>query len=197
MKRTITILSILIFSSVYAQQTKTVENFNCLIRHSLGDVNNDGILDLAIISTDTVNDTRPLKLQIFFGQPNGDYELFFSSVEMITPMYPAELNGEHNGSQIPDVYLEDGNLLLDFYIEGNSRYTFVLKDGVFELVDFSYVNWDGKHITEVEFDLLTGRYTKQKEILNSHEIILQIEQEVLIRPLPQLEGFKPFTHDLY
>lgn len=198
MQKTIILITILFAcTSGYSQNTNLDDNFNCLIRQDTGDLNNDGLLDKAMIAMDTVNITRPLRLQIFFSQPNGKSEILFSSTEIIEAMYPIENNGAHNGSQIPDVYIEEGKLQLDFYIKGNSRYEFIFKNGVFELTYFSYVNWDGKTITETEFNLLTGKYTKQSEILETSEITLEINKDVLIRPLPQLKNFKPFENDLY
>jgi len=195
----IIILIIILFAyvNVYSQSKNLNDNFNYLIRQSVGDLNKDGLLDKAIISMDTVNRTRPLRLQIFFSQPNEMSKLFFSSTEIIEAMYPIENNGEHNGNQIPDVYIEEGKLQLDFYIKGNSRYEFIFKNGKFELTYFNYVNWDGVNITETEFNLLTGKYTKQSEINETSEITLKIKKEVHIRPLPQLNSFKPFENELY
>jgi len=198
MKKT-TILLIVLFTSVnvYSQNKKLNDNFNCLIRKSVGDLNKDGLLDKAIIAMDTLNQTKPLRLQIFLSQPNGKSELFFSSTEIIEAMYPIEKNGEHNGSQIPDVYIEEGKLQLDFYIKGNSRYEFIFRNGSFELIHFSHVNWGGTHITETKFNLLTGKYTKQIEKHETSEITLNIKKEVHIKPLPQLKNFKPFENELY
>jgi len=198
MKKIIILVTVLLsYTNMYSQDKNLNDNFNYLIRQSEGDLNNDDLLDKVIISMDTINDTRPLRLQIFFSQPNGKSELFFSSTEIIEAMYPIEKNAAHNGSQIPDVYIEEGKLQLDFYIKGNSRYEFIFKNGEFELVHFSYVNWDGKTITETKFNLLTGEYTKQSEIQESSEITSKIKKDVIIRPLPQLNNFRPFENQLY
>jgi hypothetical protein len=183
--------------SVSSQNINLDTNFSYLIRESQGDLNDDGLSDKVIISMDTLSESRPLRLQIFFSLPNGKSELIFSSTEIIEAMYPAEKNGEYNGSQIPDVYIEEGKLQIDFYIKGNSSYDFIFKDGSFELVHFTYVNWDGINITETTFNLLTGKYTKQSEILDTSEITMNIEKKALLRPLPQLKGFKPFENEFY
>jgi hypothetical protein len=193
------ILTLLFFTfiPVYSQDTVLTTNFNVLIRESFGDLNKDGQLDRVIISMDTVNQTKPFKLDVFFTDPNEDSKLFFSSTTLIEPMSPIQLKGEHNGSQIPDVSIEDGLLQIDFYIKGNSSYQFRYKNESFELVHFTHVYWDGESITETEFNLLTGKYTKQTEHLEKKEITLQIEKEVLLNPLPQLESFMPFENELY
>ena len=183
--------------NAYSQEMPLTTNFNVLIRESYGDLNKDGQLDRVIISMDTVNETRPFKLQVFFTDPHGHSKLFFSSTTLVTPMYPKELNGEHNGSQIPDVSIENGKLQIDFYIKGNSSYQFRYKNESFELVHYTHVHWDSESITETEFNLLTGKYTKQTEHLEKKEITLQIEKEVILTPLPQLENFIPFESELY
>ncbi|NQX98784.1 MAG: hypothetical protein HRT73_13025 [Flavobacteriales bacterium] len=196
-KITIILIALFAFVTIYSQNKNLNDNFNCLIRKSVGDLNKDGLLDKAIISMDTVNDAKPLRLQIFFAQPNKKFKLFFSSTEIIEAMYPLEKNGKYNGSQIPDVYIEEGKLQLDFYIKGNSRYEFRFKNGEFELTYFSYVNWNSINITETEFNLLTGKYTKQTEINETSEITLKIKGKIQIRPLPQLKNFKPFENEFY
>lgn len=195
----IAIILIVLFTSlnVYSQNKNLNDNFNYLIRESVGDLNKDGLLDKVIISMDTVSDTRPLRLQIFFSLANKKYELFFSSTEIIEAMYPIEKNGKHNGSQIPDVYIEEGKLQLDFYIKGNSRYEFTFKNGKFELIHFSHVYWNNIDITKTEFNLITGKYMKQTEVNETSEITLKIKGEIEISPLPQLKNFKPFENKLY
>jgi hypothetical protein len=173
------------------------ETFNTIIRESLGDLNEDGLSDQAIISLDTLDDTRPLKLQVLFSLPNGGKKIVFSSTQIIQAMYPIEKNGEHNGSQVPDIYIENGKLKIDFYIKGNSSYDFIYRDGDFELVHFTHVYWDGVNITEIVFNLLTGKYTKQVEVLKTAEVTMRVEKEVLITPLPRLKNFKPFKNELF
>lgn len=196
-KETILVVVLIFYSSLYSQNKNLNDNFNYIIRESTGDLNKDKLPDKAIISMDTINKTKPLRLDIFFSKPNGKSELFFSSTKIIEPMYPVEKNGEFNGSQIADVYIDKGKLQLDFYIKGNSSYKFIFKNGHFELIYFTYVQWDGKNITETEFDLLTGKYLKKSEILATSKIIEKIDKKILIRPLPILKNFKPFKKKLY
>ena len=194
MQKTIMLIFVLFaFAPVYSQN----ENFDYLIRTSTGDLNKDGILDKATITMDTIDDTRPLRLDLFLSLPNGKSALFFSSTNIIEAMYPVEKNGAYNGSQIPDVYIEEGKLQLAFYVKGNASYTFILNNGKFELVHFFYVNWDGANINETEFNLLTGAYSKQSERLETKEILENIKKQVIIKPLPQLKNFKPFENELY
>lgn len=196
-KITILILLLIVAANIYSQQKPFNDQFNYQVRQAVGDLNNDGLMDEVTIAMDTISSSKPFKIDIFFSQPNGQSKLFFSSTEIVEAMYPIEKNGEHNGSQVPDVSIEDGKLQLDFYIKGNSRYEFIYKKGEFELIHFSHVHSDGKAITETEFNLLTGKYTKQTEVYRTSEIILNIKKEELITPLPLLKDFKPFENELY
>ncbi len=122
----LTVLILLLFVAVnsYAQQENLKNQFDYQVKQAVGDLNNDGLMDEVTIAMDTISPSRPFKIEVFLSQPNAPSKLFFSSTELIEAMYPVEKNGEHNGSQIPDVYIEDGKLQLDFYIKGNSRYEF-------------------------------------------------------------------------
>ena len=195
----IIILVIMLFVgvNVYSQHKKVNENFNYQIRQALGDLNKDGLTDEAIISMDTISSSRPLRIQIFFSQSNGQSKLVFSSTEIIEAMYPVEKNGKHSGNQIPDVSIEDGKLQLDFYIKGNSRYEFKYKKRGFELIHYSYVNRNGLNITETEINLRMWKYTKHTEVHETSEITLKVKKKVRIRPLPLLKEFKPFENELY
>lgn len=193
------ILTTVLFLSVFVngQEKSNEKAFDYLVRKASGDLNKDGFKDGVTIAMDTVHRSRPFKLEIFLGQPNGEFHSFFSSTKIIEPMYPPEKDGAHNGSQIPDLAIEDDKLQLDFYIKGNSRYEFRLKDEKFELMYFTYSKYDGKSITEIVFDLLTGEYSKKIEVLETSEITENTNKTVHIRPLPSLKGFKPFVNELY
>lgn len=173
------------------------DSFNYLVKIAKGDLNQDGFSDSVIISMDTIHKTRPFRFQIYFGLSNGKFDLFYASNELIEAMYPIKKNGEYSGNQIPDIYIKDGKLRIDFYIKGNSSYDFKYKNGFFELIHFNHVYWDGKNISETSFNLLTGKYTKRTTVLETEETILDIEKEVLLNPLPQLKDFKPFENELY
>lgn len=72
-------------------------------------LNHDGKLDKVNVKMDTVDETRPLRLQIFLSQPN--WKLTFAvSDKIIEPQYPAENQGKHNGYQILDFVIEKGIL---------------------------------------------------------------------------------------
>ncbi|TPN83382.1 hypothetical protein [Aquimarina algicola] len=196
-KTILLILLILMFDTTFGQQNSVKNTFDYVVRNAFGDLNNDGLEDKAIIAMDTIDNSRPFKLEIFLSNPNGEYHSFFSSTTIIEAMYPPEKNGAYNGSQIPDVNIEDDKLQLDFYIKGNSRYEFQIRKEQFRLIHFTFVHYDSKNITEIAFDLLKNQYSKQVEILETSKITEKIDKEVRIRPLPTLKGFKPFINEYY
>ena len=42
----------------------------------LGEINNDKILDSAMVKQDTINEFKPFRLEIYFGTKTGDKKLF-------------------------------------------------------------------------------------------------------------------------
>ena len=195
-KLTVLILLLFLVANNYAQQENLKNQFDYQIKQAVGDLNNDRLMDEVTIAMDTISPSRPFKIEVFLSQSNKPPKLIFSSTELIEAMYPTEKNGEHNGSQIPDVYIEDGKLQLDFYIKGNSRYEFRYKNGKFELIHFSHVYFGGTTITETAFNLRTKKYTKRTEERNNSEVTL-IKKKVRIKPLPLHKDFKPLENELY
>ena len=193
------ILIILLFQcvNIFAQEEVVVFNFTHTIREATGDLNNDGLIDQAIISMDVEHTTRPLRLQVLFSKPNGSLEVVFSSTNVIEAMYPTRLHGVYNDNQIPRVYIEDEKLQLEYYIEGIGLYEFRYTNNNFELIQFTSADYDGENMIEIDFNLLTGSYFKQTEILYTEEITETINKEVLIKPLPQLKNFSPLKNEYY
>lgn len=96
--------------NLYAQNSKSKGHYNYQVREEEGDLNNDGMADRVTVKMDTVNEMRSFQVQIFLSQPNGKSALAVSSDQMIEPQYPIENNGEFNGYQIPDFFIEKGIL---------------------------------------------------------------------------------------
>lgn len=84
-----------------AQNIKGKGRYDYQVREEKGDLNNDGKTDKITVKMDTINETRPLRVDIFLSQPHGKLNLAVSSDKIIEPQYPAENKGKHNGYQIP------------------------------------------------------------------------------------------------
>jgi hypothetical protein len=188
--------------SLYSQTISLKDNFNLQIRQEEGDLNNDGRIDRVVVSMDTVNETRPLNLEIFFLQPNGKLKLIVSSTKIIEPQYPIdqiEKKATYCGNQIPDFFIENGKLLMISDIHnGQAEHRFCFKNGNFELIYFSKVVKDGENATtETTFNLLTGVYVKQSQLLGSDKIFERSKKKLVVTPLPKIQNFIPFKNQFY
>ena len=180
---------------VYAQQKKLKDNFTIQIRLEEGDLNKDGLKDKTVITMDTIDASVPLRLQIFFLQPDKKFKMVFSSTDVIEPQY---VNGVHTKNQIPYFFIENGFLLMSS--EKNDvrfEHTFIYKNGIFKLVKISSVVYDGQNsTTETVFDLLTGVRTEILKSLDSEKILKKKTKKIMIRPLPTLQNLRSFGNKL-
>lgn len=192
--------------SLLAQSNKSIDNYSYQVREENGDLNNDGKMDKIIVKMDTVDETRPLRLQIFLSQPNGKLTLAVSSTKIIEPQYPVENKGEFNGYQIPSFFIEKGILKMWSEIKGgNITYDFKYQNGNFELI---YVNKltnnatkgytdENTIFTEAKFDLVTGVRTETDEVSGLAKALEVRKKRILVRPLPKIQDFKFSDKELY
>lgn len=197
---------ILIPMGLLAQNNKSIDNYSYQVREENGDLNNDGKMDKIIVKMDTVDETRPLRLQIFLSQPNGKLTLAVSSTKIIEPQYPVENKGEFNGYQIPSFFIEKGILKMWSEIKGgNITYDFKYQNGNFELI---YVNKltnnatkgytdENTIFTEAKFDLVTGIRTETDEVSGLAKALEVRKKRILVRPLPKIQDFKFSDKELY
>lgn len=191
---------ILVQSNLSAQTIKNKDNYNYQVREEEGDLNNDGKMDKVLVKMDTINETRPLKLQIFLSQPNGKkLTLAVSSTKLIEPQYPVEKNGEFNGFQIPSFFIEKG--ILTMWTEskgGNTTYDFKYRKGNFELIHVKkltnnatkgYID-ESTIFTETHFNLISGLRIETDEQSGSKKALSKRKKTVLIRPLPKIQDLK-------
>lgn len=189
-----------------AQSNKSIDNYSYQVREENGDLNNDGKMDKIIVKMDTIDETRPLRLQIFLSQPNGKLTLAVSSTKIIEPQYPVENKGEFNGYQIPSFFIEKGILKMWSEIKGgNITYDFKYQNGNFELI---YVNKltnnatkgytdENTIFTEAKFDLVTGVRTETDEVSGLAKALEVRKKRILVRPLPKIQDFKFSDKELY
>jgi len=181
--------------NLYSQTQKLKDNFTITIRTEEGDLNNDGLIDKVLLKMDTINQTQPLKLEIYFLQKSGNYKLSVSSKNLIEPQYP---NGKYGGNQIPDFTIENNCLNLYSEIKKNHfTHTFKFNNGNFELRHISNVVWDGNNLTtETEFNLLTGVKTEITKALGSEKIIKKTTKKIIVKPLPLITSFRAYDSNL-
>lgn len=184
--------------NVFAQSNNSNDSFNVVISEIEGDLNHDGEMDQVLVEMDTVNQTQPLRLQIFLSQANGKSSLEISSTNIIEPQYPIEKLGEFNAYQIPSFFIENG--ILSMWSEmkaGNVSYDFKYQNGSFELIRVTKITnnsskgYVDEHtvFTETNFNLITGIRTETDGKLGSKEVLNERTTTILIRPLPTLQDF--------
>lgn len=195
MKKIFSLLFVLIQITIYAQAQEVKDNFNVIIRTEEGDLNNDGLVDKVFIKMDTIDNTQPLKLEIYFLQKSGKYKLNIASKNLMEAQYP---NGKYGGNQIPDVMIEDGNLTLYSEIGKNHfSHVFKFKNGNFELQKISNVVWDGQNLTtETDFNLLSGQKNEITKALGSEKIVKKTSKKIVVKPLPKIDNFRSFDSKL-
>lgn len=201
---------LIFFSSqmnLFAQNIKNKDNYTYQVREEEGDLNNDGKKDKIIVKMDTINETRPLILQIFLSHPNGKLTLAVSSTKIIEPQYPIEKQGKHTEYQIPNFFIEKGILRMWSEIKGgNITCDFKYRKGNFELINVEKLthNTNKGYIdeytifTETKFNLITGLRTETDDDMSgSGKILNRRKKIVLIRPLPKIQDFKYSDKKLY
>lgn len=192
--------------SLLAQSNKSIDNYSYQVREENGDLNNDGKMDKIIVKMDTIDETRPLRLQIFLSQPNGKLTLAVSSTKIIEPQYPVENKGEFNGYQIPSFFIEKGILKMWSEIKGgNITYDFKYQNGNFELIHVNKLTNNATKgytdentiFTEAKFDLVTGVRTETDEVSGLAKALEVRKKRILVRPLPKIQDFKFSDKKLY
>lgn len=191
------LLIFLVFNSIniFSQQQNNNEHFTVRIKEVMGDLNRDGLQDKVILTMDTINIQRPLKLQIFLLQSNRKLRLEFSSKEVFNPQYP---NGKNGGDQVPSISIENGNLIL--YCETKELkeyYTFRYQNGKFELIQITKIIWDGKDTTtETQFDLVKGEKTETSKLSGSEKTKKKKPTKIALKALPTLQNFRDSANQI-
>lgn len=204
--RNLVIILLLVQINLSAQKIQNKGKYDYLVREEKGDLNNDGKTDRITVKMDTVNETRPFRVQILLSQPNGKLALAVSSDQMVEPQYPVENQGKFNGYQIPNFFIEKGILSMWSEIEsGNITYDFRYQNGNFELINVKKLTNNSTKgytdentiFTETNFDLVKGIRTETDEIFGSEKPLSTRKKTKLIRPLPKIQDFKYSDKNLY
>lgn len=193
------LLFLLIFTTQINAQSSTVKaSYTVQLREEEGDLNNDRIDDKIIVSMDTIDQRRPIQLEIFLSQPDGKLKLVVSTTQIIEAMYP---NGGNQTSeyQIPTFIIEEGILNMISEIKGGmASYSFKYQKGNFELIHISKGIWDGINTTtETEYNLRTGIKIDVEKNLGSEKILNKKEKRIPLKPLPKIQDLKYFDLQNY
>jgi hypothetical protein len=196
MTKFILFLALLFSITLTAQKN----NFNKQISKVQGDLNKDGLIDYVQVLQDTISNTSPYKLDIYFAQPNGSFKRILSSTKAINPAFPDGKNGYRTGDGFYEITIIKGILSIDNeLLRGHFEHKFRFQNGNFELIGFSEVYSDGHgSMTEIDFNLSTGIRIEKTEPYGEDDFpVTNTKKKILLRPLPTLQDFVPFEKDYY
>lgn len=199
MNKVFLLILICISTVLSGQNVEMKDRFIKEITRVKGDLNKDGISDLVIVTQDTIEDTSPYRLQIYFGQPNGRFKLIDSTEKVIQPEFNNGKDGYKHGNGFSEITIKNGVLSINnLLLRGHFEHKYRFQNGHFELIGFSMVCSDGRGVmTTTDFNLLTGIRIEKSERYDTTQILSDTKKKILIRPLPKLGGFELFNNELY
>ena len=191
------LILIFLFSvNVFAQNKKN--NFDKVIAEVRGDLNKDGLQDLVRVIQDTIADSFPYRLEVFFNQPSGNKKLIVSTDKLIREQYPNGKDGLRSEANLDTITIKNNVIAIRVQLtRGMFIHKFRYQKGIFELIGFTYMNADGLgNFSEEDFNLSTGvRYFKVEQ--NNSDVAGDKRKEIKrIRPLPKMQDFIPFEIEL-
>ncbi|RZL47701.1 MAG: hypothetical protein EOP00_11225 [Pedobacter sp.] len=174
------------------------KGFTHMVMQVKGDLNKDGLADLAIVKQDTLADTSPYRLQVFFAKPNGEYKLIVSSTKIIDAEYPSGKGYARSDAGFDKIAIKNNVLtIINQLTRGSFSHKFRYQNGNFELIGFTQTYSDGQGtLTYEDFNLSTGIRIYKAERYDTGDVITNKKTKKLIRPLPKLQDFVPFENEL-
>ena len=165
------------------------DGFTSVESFVLGDLNKDKISDSVVISQDTLNDKWPYKIEIYFGNSQGTYDLKVSNKEFIPPLFPEGMDGWRTGNAVDNVEIKSGVLWLNYsLLRGRTTHKFRYQNSKFDLIGYTSGQSDGLgKMYSTDFNLMTGDYYYKEESYSDDEIFEEKKEKKIIRPLPALE----------
>lgn len=188
---------LLMFSAnVLAQNSKS--NFDHIVIQVEGDLNKDGIKDVVIVSQDTIQESAPYRIQVFFRDRGNKLRLITSSTKLIKEQYPNGRDWE-TGNGFSEIKIENGVLIVDFdLLRGHFLHKFRYQNGSFELIGYTYNASDGQgKIYHTDYNLSTGLKISKVESYETGEVFSNTKTKKLINPLPKLQDVVPFENEDY
>ncbi len=179
--------------------SQKVNSFDLVIMTKLGDINNDKILDSAVVKQDTINEFKPYRLEIYFGTKTSYKKLILKTDNTINPELPNGKNGYRTGNGFWEIKIENHSLLIkNELLRCHFEHKFQYQNDNFELTEYNYVESDGRgRIYFENYDLLTGIRKTKTESYQDDKIIEQNQEVIKLDPLPNLADFHPREQELF
>jgi hypothetical protein len=183
------------FSSVlFAQTDSLLSDFDYPVAEVLGDLNKDSLPDKVVVEQDTTAFTWPYRIQVFFAQPDGRFQLIASSEKLIVAQYPDGRDGFLEGGGFSEVTITNGLLSVNYgLLRGHYEHEFRFQNNHLELVGFKSGGVNAGKVEVIDFNLYSGVRSKQVYHISIDKPFLNFTEKVIIRPLPRFEDVIPFT----
>lgn len=179
-------------------QHDSTTNFNVHVNTVYGDLNKDGLLDVAMVRQDTLHENAPYLLEVFFKQSNGDLQLIVSSLKAINPQFPEGRDAFMHGIGFGKLSIHNGVLWIENgFIRGHMEHKFRYQNNQFELIGYSYVDVMAGQIDIIDYNLSTGRRIEKEGMIGEDGYKVTMDKIMKLNPLPTLNDFEPFSHNLY
>lgn len=173
-------------------------HFKTLVTTAYGDLNKDGLEDLAIVTQDTIHELAPYCLEVFFRQANNDLKLIVSTTKAIPPQFPNGREYYQRENEFDDLSIEQGVLwIITSFIRGGEEHQFKFQNDHFELIGYSFAYVERSTQSLIDYNLSTGRRIEKEGLISEDTNQVTLDKIVKIFPLPSLESFNSDALDLH
>ncbi len=192
------LLFLLILLPIINSFAQTESNFNHLVMSEIGKINNDKILDSVAVTQDTIDEKRPYRLEIFFGQNDNNKKLALKTDKAILPDFP-DGGDVSNGEGFWEIEIINRDLWIKHkLLRGHFQHKFQYREGKFKLMQFKSVASDGRgKIFNQNLDFLTGIRRTQTDSYEQDKVLKKEEEFVKIEGKPDLSNFEPKSNRYY
>ncbi|MFV8282861.1 hypothetical protein ACNKXS_15050 [Christiangramia marina] len=192
------LLFLLIFLPIINSYAQTESNFDHFVMSEIGKINNDKIIDSVAITQDTIDEKRPYRLEVFFGQNDKSYKLALKTDKAILLNFPGGRNVS-NGENFWEIEIIDRNLWIKHeLLRGHFEHKFQYRDGKFELMEYNSVASDGRgKIFYQNLDFITGIRRTQTDSYEQDKVLKKEEEFIKIEGKPDLSNFEPKSNRFY
>lgn len=172
-------------------------NFVHWVTSSLGDLNGDGRMDFARVMQDTVDETRPYQLEIYFSDEQGNFVRVSETLNAVPEELPNGHHTPHYG--FSSVYIQEGILHVEVgLLRGRFEHRFRYQNDEFELIGYTRHESDGfGKLIYTDFNLLTGKRLVEIEFYSSDQPKEVNVETIRINPLPNLENIGTSNSEWY
>lgn len=183
----------------FTQSLTNRDSFSYFITAVKGDLNNDNLVDSAVVVQDTLANTQPFRLKIYFKNHQGKYQLVLQSDSAIEARYPDGRSGYINATLFLGITIKRGILTISEELtRGHYEHKFRYRDGHFELIGFTQVYSDGQGIMyTTDYNLSTGVLLEISERYDTNKVLSKETKTIKVKVLPDLRTFIPHSTDIY